>query len=187
MDREIDVKKFDELWHHITTQRDGVITVQERNELEYVFHLISGCESYLEVGTAEGNSLYVLSHALKDNARIKCIDYGESHTQKAQQEILSGLPNATMFHGNSHSPAAVNFASDLYDVVFIDAGHTYEDVIADAMAYGWMATKYIIFHDVCLEPVEKAFAWYCKQRPNDKAIMIKNSPTFGYGIIEVKK
>jgi hypothetical protein len=53
---------FDQYWRVI---KDRSTTVQEYHELEHVFNLMRDCESYLEVGTAEGNSLYVLAHALK--------------------------------------------------------------------------------------------------------------------------
>jgi predicted O-methyltransferase YrrM len=152
----------------------------------------------LEVGTAEGNSLYVLSHALKQpRAAIGIIDYGEEHTKKARQEILEWIRSDLRprwireKYGNSHDPSLFIDIAECeegvlgYDVVLIDAGHAYEDVIADAIAYGSLATKYIFFHDVCLPEVGRAFDWYCKQRPDCRAYKMINSETFGYGIMEI--
>lgn len=180
-------KSFDELWRFINT-RSSVITVQERSELNYVYDLMRGAASYLEVGTAEGNSLYVLSHAIKPGGVISYIDYGEKHTALPRNEIIALLHNEGIevagYLGNSHDPKTYS-ATMPYDVVLIDAGHSYEDVIADAIAYGRFATKYLIFHDICLPEVERAFEWYCKQRSLNKAYKFINSDTFGYGILKL--
>lgn len=197
---------FDKLWKDIEerSQRWSIPIVQDRAELEHVFNLMKGCKSYLEVGTAEGNSLYVLSHALPDKAKVFSIDFGEKHTRLPCQEITSKLRERLDFNShtcNSHAhyapPSALErwgidktpiFIWELekpYDVVLIDAGHTYEDVIADAAAFGWMANKYIIFHDIQIPEVRKAFDWYCAQNPQFKRSEFINSTTYGYGILEV--
>lgn len=193
------MKTFDELWREIT-KRPGVITVQNREELEHVFNLLQSCESYLEVGTAEGNSLFVLAQALGGNSdykivpRIAYVDYGEKHTQGPRDEIIRALKDAHInifaILGNSHHMQSIREANcfspiDYVDAVLIDAGHTYEDVIADAAAYGWMAKKCIIFHDVQLPEVCRAYDWYRKQMPEKESYRVVNSETFGYGIIKI--
>lgn len=208
-------KTFEELWQDLEerSRRWAIPIVQDRAELEFVFYLIrkNECESYLEVGTAEGNGLYVLAHALKKNPMYyivydendkeidggtklavevcEIIDFGEKHTKLARDEVLKNLQNLdiriTENYGNSHN-ALVKVKFRDYDAVFIDAGHTYEDVIADAVAYGSLANKLIIFHDIQLPEVKKAFDWYCAQNPQFKNIsQFINSPNYGYGIIEV--
>lgn len=197
------MKTFDELWRDIQdrSQRWAIPIVQEYKELEHVFNLIKDYQqylehkTYLEVGTAEGNSLYVLSHALHNCnfSGISFVDYGESHTKFAREEVLAKLPiRATAFLGNSHNSEIIRSVSQetheglsYHDIVMIDAGHTYEDVIADAIAYGHLATKYIFFHDIQLPEVRKAFDWYCAQNPQFKCSEFINSTTYGYGILEV--
>ncbi len=190
-------KTFEELWRDLEerSRRWAIPIVQDYKELEYIFNLIRGCESYLEIGTAEGNGLYVLSHALAPNARIEFIDFGEKHTEEARNEVLDRMPQkawATL--GNSHSEKVLKSILGTvcgrdefvyFDTVFIDAGHTYEDVIADSIAYGHLATKYIIYHDICLPEVRKAYDWYLAQNPQFKHHEFINSTTYGYGIIEV--
>lgn len=187
------MKDFEQLWQEITerSNRWAIPVVQNKEELKYIFNLIQGCQSYLEVGTAEGNSLYVLSHALAEGATVNAVDYGEVHTEKPRNEIVLAIQTnlgieATVYCGNSHDLKTISDAAYMdYEVVFIDAGHTYPDVIADAIAYGSLATKYIIFHDICLPEVNAAFEWYCKQRSECQNFKIINSETFGYGVIKV--
>lgn len=179
-------KSFDELWRFINNRR-SIITVQEYHELEHIFNLMRGCESYLEVGTAEGNSLYVLAHALKKGAAIAYIDWDEDHTRAPRNEILSMLTDyaITPIHGNTHDPEIIHKATGKYDVVLIDAGHSYEDALQDARNYGPMATKYLVFHDICLPPVEAAFADY-RRETGHRSYKRINSETFGYGIMEIR-
>jgi len=182
---------FDILWREVVARSQVFPVVQEYNELKHVYHLMEGASSYLEVGTAEGNSLYILSHALKDNSRIRIIDFGEKHTKEPRQKVidkLTSLHKVYPTYGNSHDKEIIEEAQfdGFYDVVLIDAGHSYTDVIADAIAYGGLATKYIIFHDVCLPEVAEAFKWYVTQRPDCESYQFINSDTFGYGIMKVK-
>jgi hypothetical protein len=179
--------KFSNLWETIIN--NGCITVQEYSELEYIYNLIEGCESYLEIGTAEGNSLFVLAHALKQNAKITYVDFGEKHTTPNRDKVITDLTQngyyITSVHGNSHDPEVIMKANGRYDVVLIDAGHKFDDAYQDANNYGKMATKFIIFHDVNLPEVYRAFSQYQKET-GLRGYVISNSETFGYGILEIK-
>lgn len=180
---------FEERWSEIT-KRPGVVTVQDRAELEFVYNLIGGCSSYLEVGTAEGNSLFVLADALEGSAPITYIDYGEKHITEPRDEILNKLVEEghliTAIHGDSNDFATYKHVHGKnFDVVLIDAGHEDFNVTIDALFYASLATKYIIFHDVQLLDVSRVFDWYCKQFPQRKSYRVVNSETFGYGIMEI--
>jgi predicted O-methyltransferase YrrM len=181
-------KSFDELWRFVCERSASFPVVQEYHELEHVFNLMQGCTSYLEVGTAEGNSLYVLAHALRPEAQITYIDWNEEHTRKPREEIIKLLSdyNITPIHANTHDNIAIYAASQRqYDVVLIDAGHSYEDALEDAINYGKLAKKYLIFHDVNLPEVRMAFNAY-QRHTGHKSYIISNSETFGYGIMEIK-
>lgn len=186
-------KQFDACWDYIS-HRQSVITVQQREELEHIFNLMRDSDSYLEIGTAEGNSLYVLSHALREKAYIKYVDFGERHTFAPRNHIIEVLSwNDIDVHGvlgNSHSPQTLAAAQRAdfakYDCVLIDAGHQYADVIADAVMYGPLAAKYIFFHDIQLPEVNAAFEWYAHQRPDCEMSRFIRSETFGYGILRIK-
>jgi len=191
------VTEFNKLWKEIT-RREGVITVQNCEELEHVYNLMCDCETYLEVGTAEGNSLYVLAQALGKNSKwevtpiVYYVDFGEKHTTPARDEVVRYLKDKGIqvksCLGNSHHPDVVALPQadlSMYDVVLIDAGHSYEDALADAAAYGWRAKKYIIFHDVQLPEVRRAYDWYRAQMPEKESYRVVNSETFGYGVIKI--
>lgn len=174
---------FDKLWDEVIKRSDGRFpVVQDKEELRHIFNLMQGCKSYLEVGTAEGNSLYVLKHAVEPNGIIEIVDLGEEHTT-ARNEIMGHrvIPH----YGNSHDVRIVNeVGMNSFDIVLIDAGHEFEDVVADAIAYGRLARKYIFFHDIQLSPVKAAFDWYCRANPQFKVSTFINSEKFGYGILE---
>lgn len=169
------------------SQRFAIPIVQDHDELQYIFGLIMGCKSYLEIGTAEGNSLLAFSHALDPNAEIAYVDYGESHTANARDAALDMITQAIQaIHGDSNNPEnKAKLLRQNFEVVFIDAGHSYQNVITDAKLYGPLATKFIIFHDVQLPEVKKAFDEYAEERSDCKAHSFINSATYGYGILEI--
>jgi len=185
--------QFDELWHWVTHRRGAHerAPVQIKEELEFVYNLISGCRSYLEIGTAEGDSLFVLAHALMTKTFITYVDYGERHTEFYREEVKKLLGNKNIhphgIHSDSHHHAAIKEAHTIgsFDVVMIDAGHLYEDVIADAIAYGGLAKKFIIFHDIQMPDVAKAFDWYVKSQEykNTSKFVSKEDSPYGFGII----
>lgn len=181
-------KTFDELWREVCQRSASFPVVQEYHELRHVYELMQGCDSYLEVGTAEGNSLYVLAHALKPGAHITYIDIDEAHTRAPREEVVRMLKaegfDVRGIHGDSNDPWVITEARmRSYDVALIDAGHSYFEVVADARHYAPLASKFVCFHDVQLLDVGAAFAWYLKES-GLTAYRVVNSETFGYGIIK---
>lgn len=184
------MKEFSELWDYIVkrSEKACIPVVQDRTELEYVFNLMKDCKSYLEVGTAEGNSLYVLANAMPTGSEVTYIDWAEKHTEAHRNAILEQLTDykITPIHGDSNEQSTLmRIKGESFDVVLIDAGHDDFNVVIDAIFYGNCANKFIIFHDIQLPDVNRAFTWYCKQRPECKNYRVVNSETYGFGIIEV--
>jgi hypothetical protein len=189
------MKTFDELWRdmQVRTGNYAYPMCQDRTELEHVFNLMKGCESYLEVGTAEGNSLYILGRALKSRGKIAIVDYGEERLQSLRDEVISGLKNEDYdvkeIYGDSTLHETVARVASTYDgfypdVVMIDAAHDGQSVMSDAINYAERARKYAFFHDITIPAVAKSFAWftqYAEQRFS--ASKFVNSDNFGYGIL----
>ena len=176
---------FNDLWEFVKSHCK--ILAQNKAEMEFVYDLMVECESYLEIGTAEGNSLYIFGNALKKSSEITYVDAAEVHTKKYREFMISQMSDYKInaIHGNSHHKDAITEAQKRrYDVVFIDAGHTYDDVIQDARNYASLADKYVFFHDVQLPPVMKAFEDWQKESGKSGYTII-NSENYGYGIIKL--
>lgn len=180
------LKDFEELWREINKAPSAV--VQERTELEFIFNKMKSCETYLEVGSAEGKSLYVLAQAMPKGSEITYIDLGEKHTSPERNEWLKKLTDykLTEILGNSNSFRSYLPVKDQkFDAVFIDAGHDLFSVLVDACWYGLLAKKFVFFHDVTIPAVDFVFQWFSKNIPNEHAYKVINSETYGYGVIEL--
>lgn len=185
---------FEDHWNFIVKRSAEacIPVVQDKHELEHVYNLLKDCTSYLEIGTAEGNSLYVLANAMPKGSEITYVDWAERHTEEHRNAILEKLTDykITAIHGDSNDLTTYVSLYDggkskvFYDVVLIDAGHDDFNVAIDALLYGDRATKYIIFHDILIPDVNRVYEWYCRQRPECKNYRVVNSETFGFGIIE---
>lgn len=180
------MSKFDDLWKF--AEDNTLILAQEKRELEYIFNLMDGCESYLEIGTSEGNSLYILGNALKERGSITYIDRNEGHTRewrKPKEKILMENGYEILaIHGDTHHEESIRIASGKkYDCVLIDAGHRYEDAIQDARNYAPLANKYVFFHDIRMPEVMNAFLNYL-QESNSLGTIIVNSVKYGFGVIK---
>lgn len=190
LDREVDVM-FNNLWKFAT--RNGSI-VQEKNELEHVYNLMNGCdcESYLEIGTAEGNSLYVLGSAVKENGTIHYVDLMEEHTKAERIESVTRLlhecPTLFIngFSGDSTYPTIHPRHRD-YDCILIDGGHDFATVLSDSILYAPLATKYVFWHDMQLPAVREAVMWFVRRWGLGKFTTFINSDSYGFGIMEISK
>lgn len=182
-------KSFDELWRFINS-RGSIITVQEYSELKHIFDLMRACscQSYLEIGAAEGNSLYVLGHAVAKD--IHYVDIGEKHTKEAREECIRKLGDHMIgeFLGDSTNPDTL-WDKDIrrYDCILIDGGHDFATVLSDSILYSPMATKYVFWHDIQLPEVRAAYEWFKKRWLLGEFSEFIDSMTMGYGICKVKQ
>lgn len=189
MDQETHISNFETRWRWITKRAGGEVNVvQERHELEHIYNLMEACEcgSYLEVGCAEGGSLYVLGHMVK--GAVDIIDFGEIHTTPQRDEVILELGKPVrQILGDSTKPEIFQMVrGNKYDCVLIDGGHDFDTVFSDCVVYGTLATKYIFFHDVQLPEVAKAIkAFLAAYDIGDYSTFI-NSSTYGYGILKCR-
>lgn len=182
---------FNTLWKFAT--RNGDI-VQERSELEHIYNLMKdcGCGSYLEIGTAEGNSLYVLGHAVRKIGIAHYVDLMEAHTTPQRIEVIRRLAD------EHPTLSVIAFAGDSthydtlprdreYDCIFIDGGHDFATVLSDSILYAPLAKKYVFWHDVQLPEVKAAVEWFIKRWPLGKYTTFISSSNYGYGIMEINQ
>lgn len=172
---------FEKRWNWITKRAGGETNVvQERHEINHIYNLMEACQcgSYLEIGSAEGTSLYVLGPMAKE---VDLIDFGEAHTKDLREQVIKELNKPVrQILGDSRMPDTYNQVKDKrYDCILIDGGHDYETVLSDCRLYVPLAVKYVFFHDVQLPQVKKAIDDYgCKYQT------FINSNSYGYGILK---
>lgn len=183
---------FDSLWNWARSRGEFQ---QEYTELRHIFDLMSACDckSYLEVGTAEGNSLYILGHAVDDRGTIDYIDLDENHTREARTQSIQKLVQEKwpmqgrmigFHHGNSTDPLLLD-SKRKFDCVLIDGGHDYKTVLSDSIMYAKMANKYVFWHDIQLLEVKIAVDCFLSAIKSGKYSTFINSDNFGYGILEI--
>lgn len=173
---------FENLWDWALTR--GTFQ-QEKLELNHIYDLMMkcNCESYLEVGAAEGNSLYILGNASR---KVSYIDYDEDHTRVHRNEAIDKLGKPVKaYHGDSTNPRT-HPRDKRYDCVLIDGGHDYSTVLSDCIMYASLANKYVFFHDIQMAEVSRAVEWFFKGRNIGNYSRFINSRNFGFGILEIK-
>jgi predicted O-methyltransferase YrrM len=187
MDGEADMS-FEEKWNYINKRRQNV--VQQKSEMAYIHDLIAEYkpESYLEIGTAEGDSLYVFGSLLPEHGRIHWIDKAEPHTTnlRIEAEELLKPRNITSYAGLSTDvDARVSVQRKMFDVVYIDGGHDYETVCADTSHYLSHARKVVIWHDIQMPEVKRAIRDTLSQKQWASFETFIDSDTMGYAILRV--
>jgi len=138
---------------------------QNKNELLGLLRRVANDPpgTIVEIGTARGGSLFLLSCVAKTDARIISIDlpaglYGGGYPlwkgmlfrrMKGQGQQLR------LLRGDSHSAEMVKraeaaLAGASVDVLFIDADHSYQGVKKDFLSYRHLARPggLIVFHDI---------------------------------------
>lgn len=157
MDRETYLT-FDQAWEAAKELTGG--RVQDKEELQQTVEYIGKHGSVLEIGSAEGFSAVIWGHTvLEPGGKLVMVDYGEKHTEKGRKRAMESLSlsgrSVSLIRGNSHAPSVIADvqAHGQFDVVYIDAGHTYEDVVQDYYNYGVLAKKFVVFHDIKLPEV----------------------------------
>jgi len=126
-------------------------------------------KAVLEIGTANGGTLFLFTRVADPEAKIISIDlpggpFGggypkwkiplyKSFEQKGQKIYL--------LRKNSHNPKTLDevkgiLGDEKLDLLFIDADHTYEGVRKDFEMYAPLVRKggIVAFHDICEHPSE---------------------------------
>lgn len=192
---------FEKAWSFVVERSSqGVMTVQNRDELEHIYNLAKGSQTYLEIGTAEGNSLYVMGHAFSGN--LYFVDLGEPHTEKPRQDVIDRLSEKhrimQVFGDSTYENIRRRLETKLsynerdmdcydgyVDCVLIDGGHDFATVLSDSLSYTHRVRKYVFWHDIQLPEVRAAYEWYKARYKTGKYSEFIKSDTFGYGILDL--
>jgi predicted O-methyltransferase YrrM len=122
----------------------------------------------LEIGTFEGDSAEVIAKALLENKSGKLLtidtkDYGQSKRLEYLENVICLLSSIE----NLNTKFSDVKISDLFDMIFIDDGHEYNDVIRDLKYSDKLLKKngYILGHDVvAIKSVNEAYQEFLSTR-----------------------
>lgn len=152
---------------------DGVIApLQIKSEIKSLMQVVKDTKPqvYVEIGTASGGTLFLLSRMLPDGAKIFSLDLprgefgGGYPTWKIP--IFKSFANTTqsieLLRGNSHTQEMLDKLKNILqgnkiDFLFIDGDHTYSGVKQDFEMYSPLVKSggVIAFHDIAKHPAEK--------------------------------
>lgn len=122
--------------------------------------------SVIEIGTANGGSLFLIARASAGDARIVSVDmpggpFGGGYRKIAIRMLRAARvarQDLRLIDGDSHDPATVAtvkaFAAPA-DLLFIDGDHTFDGVAADFANYSPLvkAGGMVAFHDIVPGPL----------------------------------
>lgn len=121
----------------------------------------------LEIGTANGGSLFLFSKLADKQATIISVDlpggrYGggyPKYREKFYHSFANENQKMTLYRADSHSPATLSNVESILngekiDFLFIDGDHTYQGVKADFELYSPLVKSggLIGFHDIAEHP-----------------------------------
>ena len=131
-----------------------------------------GISSYLEIGTARGDTFHEVVSQMPKESKAVAVDYPEngwglSGSQYQLRQVSKDLKKkgyeVNIIWGDSRHSGVIQNALKYapYDLVFIDGDHTYEGVKADWENYGHLG-RIVAFHDIADPGI-----------PNDKGEVIE--------------
>ncbi|HNQ77828.1 MAG TPA: class I SAM-dependent methyltransferase [Acidobacteriota bacterium] len=123
----------------------------------------------LEIGTAKGGTLYMLSRVASDDAKIISLDmpggrFGCGYSFWSiplYKAFATGKQRVELVRADSHDPATLEkikkiLKGEKLDLLFIDGDHSYDGVKKDFEMYSPLVRKggLIAFHDIVPHPQE---------------------------------
>lgn len=112
-----------------------------------------GVKSYLEIGSKNGGSLWMVASFLPEGSRVVSVDIGSGDYVKFLEQTVSRIStqgrDAHLILGNSADKSVIQRALALgpFDAVMIDGDHIYDAVMQDWNNYGPSA-RIVAFHDI---------------------------------------
>lgn len=182
---------------------------QVRSEITSLANLVKELKpkTVLEIGTAEGGTLFLFSRLAIPDAKIISIDlpggeFGGGYPEwKINLYKSFSLPQQRLYllRENSHSISTCEHVKEIIeatpiDFLFIDGDHSYEGVKKDFEMYSPLVKDggIIAFHDIAIHPPEKncnvhKFWEEIKREDSEEFIENPNQKWAGIGIYRVVK
>jgi hypothetical protein len=150
----------------IDKPKSGLPGWSSDEELRFLRRFAFDSDSVAEVGSWKGRSTRELLKACK--GKVYAVDHWKGSkdfvtevgvfAEDVYAEFMQNVgifDNLVVLKGNSVD-IAKSFNGNKVDMVYIDAGHTYEEVKADIEAWLPKCKKYLCGHDYCMSEVKKA-------------------------------
>jgi predicted O-methyltransferase YrrM len=151
--------------------RIRIAPVQVRSEIEAFLELVAARAPriVLEIGTAEGGTLFLFTRVATPDAIMVSVDLPGGPFGGGYPSWKTGLYRSfarpgqeiSLVRGDSHAPVTAKSVSERLrnqqiDLLFIDGDHTYEGVKADFEMYSPLVRPggLIAFHDIVPGPEE---------------------------------
>jgi predicted O-methyltransferase YrrM len=154
--------------------KGGIRTQQVPDEIAPCLHYLmnnGGVRSYCEVGSAAGGTTWLFHHFLHPE-KIVIVDDNKHPSSRWRSEILKDVSRYEIIgqSANIDVTRAVEYLmkDGGFDLVFIDADHTYSGCKRDAILYKQYVKLggYLLFHDTMHASMNhgvKRVAWELKQ------------------------
>jgi len=164
---------------------DGGINLQQIPiEITECVHLLlsqkNRYENFLEVGAA-GGGLSFLFHHFFNLKNVVVIDENFHHQSNSRSKTLKHI-KPKEFIGNSQGPEAKNFVKNLnieFDLMFIDADHSYQGVKNDTNNYLEFLKSggFLMFHDI--ESFPSVRQWHDELKNNPSLELVSEIVSCG--------
>ena len=155
-------------------------------------------ENFLDIGSAAGGSTFLFNEVF-NLKHIVIIDDNQhpKHVHRARviktikKELIRKMGSITEVIGNSHDEEVVKAIRQLkrkYDVILLDAGHDYDDILMDEKNYGGLLNSggFLIVHDVeIFDSARLAFDKISKMKryKDSKKYISKTHTPCGIGVL----
>jgi len=207
--KDIRSKSPQDLIDLVFTRFDGMFRpFQNKNELQQFIERVAliNPKTVVEIGTARGGSLFLLSCVSSPHAVLVSIDlpaglYGGGYPSWKGfifQRFVGGAQTLHLIRGDSHKEATFNrtvsaLKDAAVDLLFIDGDHSYNGVKKDFLQYRTLVRPggLIVFHDILESKIDNditvAPLWREIQRDfqTEEIVESYNQGQFGIGILTV--
>lgn len=180
----------------------AIVPLQRRGEIRELMSAVQALapQRMLEIGTANGGTLFLLTRVSAADAHVMSIDLpggafgGDKNEWKHAiwEAFATGQQKMTLLRGDSHKRETLDLVKQQLggrplDFLMIDGDHTYDGVKMDFEMYSPLVRPggLIAFHDICQHPNGfggEVFRFWKEVRQGRNAKEFIENPATGFGI-----